>query len=158
VNREPSKRERAVALLREFPQLSDREIARQVGAGNKSVSRWRASENVSREPTVDYLTTAVLLQQLRDRGLMLSPRHSARGEHGEAERLMREAVDLSLRSDSPFGQGNALSDLAEVLLKAGASEEAAVAFEQALACYQRKPIIPLVRRTRERLAVLEQAS
>ena len=40
--------------------------------------------------------------------------HSARGEHAEAERLAREAVDFSLRSDSPLGQGGAFFDLGKV--------------------------------------------
>jgi hypothetical protein len=35
--------------MREFPQLSDREIARQLGVGNKTVSRWRSIEDVLRE-------------------------------------------------------------------------------------------------------------
>jgi hypothetical protein len=65
-------RERALALMGEFPQLSDREIARQLRVGNKTVSRWRASEKVSRELTVEYLTTPQLLEQLRERGLNLS--------------------------------------------------------------------------------------
>src|SRR5689334_19798140 len=71
-------RERALALMREFPQLSDREIARQLGVGNKTVSRWRSSEHVSRELTVQYLTTPQLLEQLRERGLTLSERRLRR--------------------------------------------------------------------------------
>jgi tetratricopeptide (TPR) repeat protein len=81
--------------------------------------------------------------------------HSARGQHGEAEQLARGAVTLSLRSDSPLNQGLALTDLAEVLESAGRGEEAATVLREALACYERKPIIPLARRTRERLAALE---
>ena len=71
-------REQALALMREFPQLSDREIARQLGVGNKTVSRWRASEDVSRELTVEYLTTSQLLEQLRERDLSLSERRLRR--------------------------------------------------------------------------------
>ena len=81
--------------------------------------------------------------------------HSARGQHAEAERLAREAVDLSLRSDSPLNQGEALSDLAEVLEAAGRRDEAAAALREALDRYERKPVIPLARRTRERLAALQ---
>jgi hypothetical protein len=80
--------------------------------------------------------------------------HSARGQHA-AERLAREAVDFSLRSDSPLQQGNALFDLAEVLAAAGRRDEAAAALREALDLYERKPIIPLARRTRERLATLQ---
>jgi class 3 adenylate cyclase/tetratricopeptide (TPR) repeat protein len=84
--------------------------------------------------------------------------HAARGEHEEAERLAREAVAWSRRSDSPMSQGNALADLAEVLDAAGRREEAANALHEAVHHYERKPIIPLARRTGERLAALEQPS
>ena len=80
---------------------------------------------------------------------------SARGQHAEAERLAREAVDLSQRGDSLLKQGEALSDLAEVLEAAGQCEQAAAALRDALDRYERKPIIPLARRTRERLAALD---
>ena len=50
---------------------------------------------------------------------------SARGQHAEAERLSREAVDFSHRSDSPLTQGDALRDLASVLIAAGKRDEAA---------------------------------
>ncbi len=78
--------------------------------------------------------------------------HSARGEHAQAERLAREAVEYSLRTDSLLSRGNALYDLAEVLDGAGRRDEAAAVFREAIDCYDRKQIIPLARRTRERLA------
>jgi class 3 adenylate cyclase/tetratricopeptide (TPR) repeat protein len=81
--------------------------------------------------------------------------HSARGQHAEAERFAREAVDFSLRSDSPLHQGLALFDLAEVLEAAGRRDEAAVALREAIDRYESKPIIPLARRARERLAALK---
>ena len=80
---------------------------------------------------------------------------SARGQHAEAGRLAREAVDLSLRGDSLLKQGEALSDLAEVLEAAGRRDEAAAALREALNRYERKPVIPLAHRTRERLAALQ---
>ena len=83
--------------------------------------------------------------------------HSARGQHVEAERLAREAVDFSLRTDSPLRQGEALSDLGNVLEAAGRRDEATAALREALDCYGRKPIVPLARRTRERLAALQPA-
>jgi tetratricopeptide (TPR) repeat protein len=79
----------------------------------------------------------------------------ARGQHAEAERLAREAVDLSQRGDSLLKQGEALSDLAEVLEAAGRRDEAAAALGEALDRYERKPVIPLARRTRERLAAVQ---
>ena len=81
--------------------------------------------------------------------------YSARGQHVDAERLAREAVDFSLLSDSPLYQGESLSDLAEVLEAAGRRDEASATLREALDCYERKPIIPLARRTRERLAALQ---
>ena len=80
---------------------------------------------------------------------------SARGRHSEAERLAREAVELSRTSDSPLSQGNALSDLAEVLEAACRRDEASVMLNDALALYELKGVIPLARRTRERLAALQ---
>jgi class 3 adenylate cyclase len=84
--------------------------------------------------------------------------HSARGEHGEAEMLAREAVRFALETDSPVWQGQALCDLAEVLEASGRRQEAATALEQALRCYERKEIIPLARRVRERLSALEETA
>jgi len=79
-----------------------------------------------------------------------------RGEHVEAERLAREALADSLQTDSPEIQGDAYFDLAEVLVAAGRREDAAAAWHQALECYERKGIIPLARRTRERLDTLQE--
>ncbi len=78
--------------------------------------------------------------------------HASRAEHTEAERLAREAVEYSLRTDSLLSRGNALYDLAEVLDASGRRGEAADAFREALDSYDRKQIIPLARRTRQRLA------
>jgi class 3 adenylate cyclase/tetratricopeptide (TPR) repeat protein len=83
--------------------------------------------------------------------------HAARGEHAEAEPLARQAVDLSLRSDSPWLQGHAFYDLGEVFEAAGRRDEAVAAWQDALVRYERKQVIPLARRVRERLAALEPA-
>jgi class 3 adenylate cyclase len=82
---------------------------------------------------------------------------SHRGEHAEAERLAREAVQWIERSDSPFNQGYCLSILGEVLEAAGRREEAVGAWREALDRYERKQIIPVARRVRRRLAALEPA-
>jgi tetratricopeptide (TPR) repeat protein len=79
-----------------------------------------------------------------------------RGEHTEAERLAREALTFSQKTDSPRVQGDAYYDLAEVLQAAGRREEAASAWHEALERYERKGIIPLARRTRERLSALQE--
>ncbi len=78
-----------------------------------------------------------------------------RQEHAEAERLARGAVTYSLKTDSPWCQGDAYFDLAEVLEAAGRREDATAAWHEALDRYERKGIIPLVRRARERLSALE---
>jgi tetratricopeptide (TPR) repeat protein len=84
--------------------------------------------------------------------------HSSRGEHAEAERLAREAVDFSLRSDGPLGQGGAFVDLGKVLSVAGKSDEATASLEQALGCYERKGNLPDAARVRALLEQLEDAS
>jgi tetratricopeptide (TPR) repeat protein len=83
--------------------------------------------------------------------------HSGRGQHADAERLAREALDFSLRGDSLAAHGDAFCDLAEVLEAAGRREEAIAAWQEALDRYQRKQVIPLARRVRERLAQLQPA-
>jgi tetratricopeptide (TPR) repeat protein len=80
---------------------------------------------------------------------------AARGQHAEADRLAREAVDFSLGSDSLLNQGYAFGVLAEALEAAGRRDSAASALREALDRYERKEIIPLARRTRERLAALQ---
>jgi tetratricopeptide (TPR) repeat protein len=82
---------------------------------------------------------------------------SHRGEHADAERLAREAVEWMGRSDSPYNQGYCLSILGEVLEAAGRLEEAVAAWQEALDRYERKQVIPCARRVRERLAALEPA-
>jgi class 3 adenylate cyclase/tetratricopeptide (TPR) repeat protein len=79
---------------------------------------------------------------------------ASRGEHEEAERLAREAVAISARTDAPLWHGDALYDLAEVLQLAGRTDEAAAAFEQALEQYELKRNLPLVEQTRARLGEL----
>ena len=79
-----------------------------------------------------------------------------RGEHTQAERLAREALAFSQKTDSPRFQGDAYYDLAEVLAAAGRRDEAAAAWHEALDLYERKGIIPLARRTRERLSALQE--
>jgi class 3 adenylate cyclase/tetratricopeptide (TPR) repeat protein len=81
--------------------------------------------------------------------------HASRGEHEEAEMLARGALMHVEKTDSLSGQADAYSDLAQVLETAGRHDEAAAAYRQALDLYERKQIIPLARRTRERLAALQ---
>jgi class 3 adenylate cyclase/tetratricopeptide (TPR) repeat protein len=82
---------------------------------------------------------------------------SHRGEHPEAERLARESVGWAERSDSLHTQGDSFRVLAEVLEAAGRREDAIAAWQEALDRFERKQIIPLARRTRERLAAAQAA-
>ena len=76
-------------------------------------------------------------------------------EMDEAERLAREAVVFTQKTDSPGFQGDAFYDLAEVLAVADGRAAAVAALNDALDCYEQKGIIPLARRTRERLKALQ---
>jgi class 3 adenylate cyclase/tetratricopeptide (TPR) repeat protein len=77
------------------------------------------------------------------------------GEYVEAERLAREAVRLAEQMDALLVQGDAYFDLAGILEAAGEPDEAADAYREALERYERKQIVPLARRSRERLAELQ---
>ncbi len=63
---------------------------------------------------------------------------SARGEHEEARRLAREAVEMYATAQSPWFHGDSLMPLAEVSRAAGLPEEAVDAASAALAAYERK--------------------
>jgi tetratricopeptide (TPR) repeat protein len=79
------------------------------------------------------------------------------GRGDEAERLAREAVALTESTDGLGFQGDALSDLAEVLAAAGRADKATAALTLALERYERKGNIPLARRIRQRLEELQPA-
>jgi len=79
---------------------------------------------------------------------------SSRGHHAEAERLAREAVAITGRTDALNWQGDALSDLAEVLHAAGRADEAEATLTQALERYERKLNLAQAAQTRARLAEL----
>ena len=75
-----------------------------------------------------------------------------RGEFEEAERLAREAIALGAETDMLNAHGDALLDLAEVLVLAG--KDASVELEQALALYERKGNLVMAERTRSRISAL----
>ncbi len=79
------------------------------------------------------------------------------GDHNDAEQLAREALRRVQEMEALQDEGDALSDLAEVLEAAGRRDEAIAAWHEALDRYERKGIIPLARRVRERLASLQPA-
>jgi tetratricopeptide (TPR) repeat protein len=80
---------------------------------------------------------------------------ASRGEEEEeALRLSAEAVDWIHRSDGPPFIGDTLFASGEVLRLLDRPDEARAAYEEALAVYQRKGIVPSIERTRRRLAEL----
>ena len=100
----------------------------------------------------DDLLTQHLWRRVRAKVL------ARRGEHAEAERLAREAVAISEKTDQLVVQGDVYADLAEVILLAGKPDEAAAALEQALACYEGKGNLVSTARAQGRLAELKNAA
>ncbi|HEU5243380.1 MAG TPA: adenylate/guanylate cyclase domain-containing protein [Gaiellaceae bacterium] len=98
----------------------------------------------------DDLTTQVLWR------LAAAPVKASRGDYAEAESLARDAIEIAVQTDSPGLQGDANRVLAEVLEAAGRRDEALAAWREALDRYERKEMIPLARRVRERLSALQE--
>jgi tetratricopeptide (TPR) repeat protein len=99
----------------------------------------------------DDAITQMLWRQVRAKVL------ARRGEHGEAERLAREAVSTAEETDMPDAQGDVYADLAEVLFLADRSQEAAEALEQAVERYERKGNVVSTELAQARLAELKDA-
>jgi tetratricopeptide (TPR) repeat protein len=100
----------------------------------------------------DDAITQMLWRQVRAKVL------ARRGEHGEAERLAREAVATAEETDMLDAQGAVYADLAEVVLLAGRSKDAAEALEQAVERYERKGNVVSTERAQARLAELQDAA
>ena len=82
--------------------------------------------------------------------------HTSRGDLAKAEALADEAVRLIDSTDGLNYQADARCDLAEVLIAAGRTDEAAEALEQALERYERKMNLAMVARVRPRLKALRE--
>ena len=82
---------------------------------------------------------------------------AASGNHEDAELLAREACAIAERTDGLNVQGDALCDLAEVLVAAGRTTEATAPLTQAIERYERKRNLAMARRVRNRLAELSSA-
>jgi class 3 adenylate cyclase/tetratricopeptide (TPR) repeat protein len=80
--------------------------------------------------------------------------HASRGQYAEAEVLAREAVGMAEQTDALVWQGEAWSDLAEVLAPSGRTDEAARALEQAIDRFERKKNLAMVAQVRPRLEAL----
>ncbi len=79
-----------------------------------------------------------------------------RGEHAEAERLAREAVEIAEATDMLVATGEAYLYLAGVLRLVERNEESVEALQVALALFERKGVVPLIERTRASLLQLQQ--
>jgi tetratricopeptide (TPR) repeat protein len=77
-----------------------------------------------------------------------------RGELAKAEQLAREAVARADETDMLNAQGDAYTDVAEVLSLGGRPQEASASQEQALGRYERKGNLVSAERARSRLAEL----
>jgi tetratricopeptide (TPR) repeat protein len=80
--------------------------------------------------------------------------HAGRGEHTEALDLARQAVEIVDRTDNLEFQGETYCDLAQVLVAAGRTDEAAEALEQALDRYTRKKNLAMVAQVQPKLEEL----
>jgi hypothetical protein len=74
------------------------------------------------------------------------------GQHGPAESLAREAIDLTLQTEAPALQADAMAELAEVLAAAGRHGESRGAMDEALARYGSKGNLAAADRWRARQA------
>ena len=83
--------------------------------------------------------------------------YARRAEHDESEKLAREAVAIVGRTDLLNHQGEALTDLAEVLAAAGRTDEAIAALEEAIARYERKKNLAMVAQVKPQLHALRES-
>jgi hypothetical protein len=80
------------------------------------------------------------------------------GEKAEAERLACEAVTIGEQTDMLSFQGDAHTDLSEVLLRSGKLDQAVAALEQAVTRYERKGNLVSTRSAQARLAEISAAA
>jgi class 3 adenylate cyclase/tetratricopeptide (TPR) repeat protein len=113
----------------------------------EEAERWAA--RAAALGSSDDAATQMLWRQARAKIL------GRRGEHAEAGRLAREAVELGEQTENLNAQGDTYADLAEVLLLAGRPENAVEAFQEALSRYKAKENIVMAGLMRERLAALQ---
>lgn len=100
---------------------------------------------------LDDLATQIYWRKLRARV------RARQGHFDEAIALAREAVSIAEPTQGLLWQAEAIRALAEVLEAAGRTPEALEAARDALARYERKGIVPIVDRTRARVARLQAA-
>ena len=115
------------------------------GRDDEAIAATRLSEELA---SPDDMPSQMGWRSQRARAL------ARRGEHLEAERLARAAVELAASTDSLQDKGETAFALAEVLLAAGRRAEAAEAAEAALLAWERKGVVGRVGKARGFLAKL----
>jgi tetratricopeptide (TPR) repeat protein len=120
-----------------------------------ALGRYQEAEQLARQGRELGRDDDARTQSLWRQVVALTAAH--RGDHPEAERLAREAVAITEQTDALWWQGDAYFDLAQTLEAARRPDEAAAPYQEALDRYERKQVIPLARRTRERLSALQES-
>jgi class 3 adenylate cyclase/tetratricopeptide (TPR) repeat protein len=92
-----------------------------------------ARKLIERDEMPGELTWAVVLWKTGRAKILTSA-----GEHAEAERFARDAVEIAARVQSPNLHGDALMDLADVLARGDHAQEAVLVAAEARAVYERK--------------------
>ena len=93
---------------------------------------WRITERAEEAGASDDVITQMLVLQVRAKIL------ARRGEHSEAEQLVRRAVAWAEPTDALEVKANSYRDLAIVLGAAGKSDDALAALDQAKALYEER--------------------
>jgi Flp pilus assembly protein TadD len=78
-----------------------------------------------------------------------------RGELAEAEALARAGRELAFQTEAPAMRASTLSDLADVLSRAGRVEEARSAYGDAIAIYTAKGNVTSLRRAEHLLLAIQ---
>jgi class 3 adenylate cyclase/tetratricopeptide (TPR) repeat protein len=100
------------------------------------IGEFKEAEEAAAESRSPATADDIVSQLLWREGLAVV--RARQGEHTEAERLGRQAVKLSQRTDSPTFQAMAASALATVLAAGGHREQAMTAHREAIQLYERK--------------------
>jgi class 3 adenylate cyclase/tetratricopeptide (TPR) repeat protein len=118
------------------------------GRSNEALEMTRVAETVS---AVDDVDAQSIWRGVRARI------EAERGETTAALALAREAVELRRQADMPILHAEALMDLAAVLDRSGASEEAMVALDEALVLAVSKGDVITARQIKQALARAKRA-
>jgi class 3 adenylate cyclase/tetratricopeptide (TPR) repeat protein len=119
----------------------------QLGRDDEAEGFTSISENLAAE---DDISSQFLWRTVRGRIL------ARRGLFDDAERLVREALELIGRAEEPDSQAAVLADLGEVLAAAGRRDEARLAFENAASIFEAKGNVVSTAHARERLDRLSE--